>query len=73
MLNYREKKELKEAAKSRRLRDDMQKLSEERHNPFLVNGNVDLDKYITFLTEYNHFINHAPKPFHKIVDKIMRL
>jgi len=72
MLSDNEKKELKDAARSLRLREDMQKLSKTRHNPFLINGSVNLDSYVTFLTEYNHFINHSPKLFRKIIDKDMR-
>lgn len=73
MLSQREKEELKRAAKSHRLRSDMQKVAQERYNPFLVNGNIDLDRYVTFLTEYNYFINHTPKLFRRIADKDMRL
>ncbi|MBI3990818.1 MAG: hypothetical protein HY350_01590 [Candidatus Omnitrophica bacterium] len=73
MLNHREKEELKKAARSNRLRFDMQELARRRYNPFLVNGDVDLDRYVTFLTEYNYFINHAPRLFRKVTDKDMRL
>lgn len=73
MLNEEEKRELKEMANSSKLKEDMRRLSKTRYNPFIVNGNVDLDKFLTFLTEYNYFINHKPKPFRKIIDKDMRL
>lgn len=73
MLNEKEKKELKESAKSSKLKEDMCRLSKTRYNPFAVKGNIDIDKLLVFLTEYNHFISHAPRLFHKIIDKDMRL
>lgn len=73
MLNEEEKKELKELANSTQLKEDMQRLSKTRHNPFTVNGKFDPDIFLIFLTEYNYFINHAPRIFHKIIDKDMRL
>jgi len=56
-------KELFELSKSDSLRKDMQTVSLQRHNPFLKDGKVDVDAYIEFLSEYNEFINHEPKPF----------
>lgn len=73
MLNEEEKRELKELARSHKLQEDMRVLSKTRYNPFIVNGNVDMDRFLLFLTEYNHFINHAPKSFRRIIDKDMRL
>jgi len=73
MLTNEEKKELKELSGSIGLREDMRILLKRRHNPFMVDGKFDLDRYIIFLTEFNLFINHNPKPFHKIIDKDMRL
>lgn len=72
-LSEEEKEELKKLSQSFTFKEDMQKLLKNRHNPFIVNGKVDVDKFITFLTEYNYFINHKPKPFRKIIDKDMRL
>lgn len=66
-------KELLELSKSDSLRKDMQTVASQRHNQFLKNGKVDVDAYIEFLSEYNEFINHEPKPFRQIKDKIMRL
>lgn len=74
MLSDKEKREWLELACSENLREDMRRLQKNRYNPFLKsNGKVDLDKYIHFLTEFNAFANHARKPFHKIIDKDMRL
>ena len=73
MLSKEEKKELKELSKSQKLRKDMRLLLKTRHNPFITDGKVDIDKFLIFLTEYNRFINHASKAFHKIIDRDMRL
>jgi len=72
-LSIKEKEELLALAKSSALKKDMQYLAAHRHNPLIVDGKVDLDRYITFLTEYNEFINHQPKPFKPMVEKIMKL
>jgi len=72
-LSKNEKEELIALARSASLKKDMQYLSAHRHNPLIVNGKVDPDRYITFVTEYNEFINHQPKPFKPIIDKIMKL
>jgi hypothetical protein len=67
MLSEKEKQE----AESLTL--DMRHLREGRHNPCVKNGKVDVDRYIDFLNEYNEFINHQPKPFKPIKDRIMKL
>lgn len=73
MLTEKEKHEWRELAQSAGLRDDMRRIEKNRHNPFVEQGKIDLDKYIHFLTEFNAFANHAMKPFHRIIDKDMRL
>jgi hypothetical protein len=73
VLGKEEKKELKQLAKSASLRKDMKQVGANRYNPFVVNGQVDIDRWITFLTEYNEFINHAGKPFHPMVEKDIKL
>ncbi len=52
---------------------DMQYIRQHRLNPFIRDGRVDIDAYLQFVTEFNEFINHAPKPFRPILDKDMRL
>ncbi|MDO8444639.1 MAG: hypothetical protein Q7T53_00800 [Deltaproteobacteria bacterium] len=42
-------------------------------NPIMVDGRVDGDRLIEFLTGYNEFINHEPKPFKQIKDTMMKL
>ena len=73
MLTEEEKRELKDLAKSFKLKHDLRQVSKNRHNPFIVNGKLDLDCFLTFLNEYNYFINHTPKPFRKIIDRDIRL
>jgi hypothetical protein len=67
------KQECTELSQSEAIRDDMRRLAENRHGPFLKDGKVDLDRYIDFLNEFNEFINHMPKPFKPIQDRIMKL
>lgn len=73
MLSDQDKKELLEMAHSRQMREDFRIMVSNRHNPFLVNGVVDLDKFIDFLNDYNEFIDHISRPFRKIIDKKMLL
>lgn len=72
-LTKNEKEEFLNLSKSDSLRNDMKYLSANRFNPTLVNGIVDGDTLIEFLTQYNEFINHEPRPFKKIIDKNMKL
>jgi len=72
-LSIKEQEELRRLAQSSSLRADMRYVAAHRHNPLLVDGKVDMDRFITFLTEYNEFINHKPKPFKPIIDRIMKL
>lgn len=65
--------EIRELSRSGTLRRDMEALAGGRHNPFVKDGIVDCDAYITFVTGYNEFINHEPKRFVPMVDKDMRL
>jgi hypothetical protein len=72
-ISEQEKRELLRLAGSLSLREDMEYLSSHRHNPVLVNGMVDMDRLIEFLTQFNEFINHEPKPFMPMIDKEMKL
>jgi hypothetical protein len=73
MLSEKEKQEFTAIAEPRSLKDDMRYLTKNRHNPFLKDGKVDIDRYIDFLNVYNEFISHKPKPFKPMIDKIMKL
>jgi hypothetical protein len=46
-------------------------LFRQRHNPFIRNGEVDVDAYTTFVQEFNAFINHETKPFRRMIDDFM--
>lgn len=72
-ISEKAKEDLLRLAKSESLRRDMERLRATRHNPVLVNGKVDIDRLLEFLTQYNEFINHQPKPFRKIIDRVMKL
>ncbi len=72
-LSKQEKEELQRGAASALFRKDMQHLSANRFNPLIAGQNIDMDRLLVFLTEYNEFINHSPKPFKPIIDKIMKL
>ena len=72
-LSTKEQEELRRLSQSSSLKADMKYVSAHRHNPLIVDGKVDLDRFITFLTEYNEFINHKPKPFKPMIDRIMKL
>ena len=65
--------ELLELTKSESIKIDMETLKHQRHNPFIKNGKVNIDAYIEFITQFNEFINHEPKPFKPMIDRDMRL
>jgi hypothetical protein len=72
-MSEKEKSELLQMAKSLSLKYDMKHISATRHNPVIVDNKIDMDRLITFLTEYNKFINHRPKTFKPIIDKETKL
>lgn len=73
ILSEEAKKEMLELAASEEFRQDCRRLRENMHNPFIVNGEVDVDRVVEFLTEVNAFMNHPMKPFRKIIDRDMKL
>ena len=73
LLGEDEKKEMLRLAGSSSLRQDMEYLAAHRHNPVVAGGKVDMDRLLEFLTEFNEFINHKPKPFKPMVDRVMKL
>ena len=73
MLSKKEKQEYASITGSVSLRNDMRHMAENRHNPFIEDGKVNIDKYINFLNTYNEFINHMPKPFKPMIEKILIL
>ena len=72
-LSKKAEEELIKLSKSESLKKDMEAVASNRHNPFIKDGKVDVDAYIEFVSQYNEFINHRPKPFKPMIDKIMKL
>ncbi len=65
--------ELREVSRSEALRKDMDIVYRSRHNPFVRDGVVDTDAYVYFVSAFNEFINHEPRPFEPMKDSDMRL
>ena len=72
-LSLKAQKELIELAKSDSFRKEMDSLRARWQRPFIKHGDVDVDAYIAFVTGFNEFINHEPKPFKPMKDKDMKL
>lgn len=72
-ISRQEKEEMQRLAASSSLREDMAYLSAHRHNPVIVDEGIDIDRLIEFLTQFNEFINHEPKPFKPMIDREMKL
>jgi hypothetical protein len=73
VLSKKAGEELQDKVLSRVLRADLDAVAGSRINPFIKDGRVDVDAYIAFVSEFNEFINHQPKPFEPIKDADMRL
>jgi hypothetical protein len=65
--------ELIRLARSKDLKKDMAILDRRYTSPFIKNGKVDVNSYVEFIMQFNAFINHARRPFTRIIDKDMRL
>lgn len=72
-ISMESEKELVKLSQSESLRRDMDMVASQRHCPFIRDGEVDVDAYIEFVTQYNEFINHEIKPFRPMIDRDMRL
>ncbi len=72
-LSLEAERELLEFARSETFRKDMEILRSRWQNVFIKDGVADADAYIEFVTQFNEFINHEPKPFRKIIDRVMKL
>lgn len=73
LLSEEERQDMLRLAGCPDLKRDMELIVSGRHNPLLVNGAVDMDRLLDFLTQYNEFINHQAKPFKQMLDSDMRL
>ena len=56
-MHEEERNDRTKLSESESLRNDMRRLAESRHNPFMKNGKIDVDAYIEFLNVYNVFSN----------------
>lgn len=72
-ISEEEKMEFLRLAGSSSMREDMECVANQRHNPVIVDGVVDMDRVLDFLTGFNEFINHEPKPFKPMIEREMRL
>jgi hypothetical protein len=72
-FSQKAEKELIELAKSESFKRDIEMLRSRWQTPFIKNGEVDIDAYIEFVTQFNEFINHEPKPFKPMIDREMKL
>jgi hypothetical protein len=72
-LSLNAQKELLDLAKSDSFRREMDSLRSRWQTYFIKAGEVDVDVYIEFVTQFNEFVNHQPKPFRKMIDKEMKL
>lgn len=72
-LTETEREELIGMSQSEILRSDCERVADGRHNPFLLDGEINADRVVDFLTEYNEFFNHPIKPFTPPVEDNMKL
>ena len=73
LISDRAARELLELSASDALRRDLEIVRSQRHHPFLKNGTADVEVFIEFVIQYNDFINHEPKPFKPMTDRVARL
>jgi hypothetical protein len=72
-FSEQEKEELRSVASSASMRADSRRLRAGRINPFIMHGNVDSDRVVEFLTEYNEFLNNPMKPRWIFIEENMKL
>lgn len=73
LISEQDKAELVALSRSESMRQDMMIVAARRHNPFLVNGEICLERVVEFLTQYNELLNHPIKPFRAPIEKNMKL
>jgi hypothetical protein len=73
LLTEPEKTELRAIKCSETYRNDNMMISATRHNPYIVNGKVDCDRVIEFLSDYNEFLKHPMKPAKHFIERNMKL
>lgn len=73
IISEKARAELLDASHSEALKSDMRKISEYKHDYFFKDGRIDTDSYLDFVTQFNSFINHLPKPLKRIKEVDMKL
>ena len=73
ILSREAEQELLASAQSEELGKDLSLLDARNKTPFIRGGTADVDAYVEFVSQFNDFINHQPKPFRKIIDRQMKL
>ncbi len=73
-LTESEKKELLCLSRSASLRKDLRLLTDTRHNPVTAEGGeVDMDRLLAFLTQFNRILGHKIKTFRPMKDGCMKM
>jgi hypothetical protein len=65
--------ELLTLSHSESLRQDEQRVAAHRHDPFLVEDEVNTDRVMEFLNQYNEFLNHPIKLSRPFIESNMKL
>ena len=73
LINTTDRAELLALSHSESMRKDEAKVAANRHNPFLVGGEVSTDRVLEFLTQYNEFLGHPIKPLRPFIELNMKL
>ncbi len=66
-------REIADLSQSDSLKKDMSTIRSQKHCPFENDKTMTVEAFLEFISQYNEFINHEPKPFKKIIDKDMIL
>lgn len=72
-LSKRAEEEIRKLGGSETFRKDIETLRSTWETPFLRDGGTDPDAYIEFVSSFNRFINHKPKPLRPMIDRVMKL
>lgn len=74
-MNYENEidSEISELDQSESLRKDMNLIKSHKNNLYHEDEQKSIELFLEFVTQYNEFINHEPKPFKRIIDKDMIL
>ena len=65
--------EMRKYSRSTAFKNEMDVVAGGRHNSFIRDGVADVDAYVEFVSSFNEFIGHRPKPFVSMSGSDMRL